>query len=165
MRSAKDISGLKINRWTIISYDNKRRGSFWNCVCDCGTKRVVNSTALKLGKTKSCGCLKLEKMKTHQEGTRGSISKEYRSWVHLKERCNNPNHHAYHRYGGRGISVCKEWRDSYETFLLDMGRAPSKSHSVDRKNNDGNYEPSNCRWATKKEQSNNRVNTKNNVKN
>lgn len=86
-------------------------------------------------------------------------SKEYNSWQHMKRRCNDPNHAKYKDYGARGITVCDRWQ-SFEMFYADMGDAPSASHTIDRIENNGNYEPSNCRWATKKEQSNNKRNTR-----
>lgn len=93
----------------------------------------------------------------HGDGARGKVKKEYRAWLCMKDRCMNPNNSDYARYGGRGIKICTQWQYSYPTFLIDMGRAPSKKHSLDRINNEGNYEPGNCRWATQKQQVNNRA--------
>lgn len=90
----------------------------------------------------------------------GSRTREYVIWVSMKQRCSNPKVYAYHRYGGRGIKVCDRWLESFPNFLMDMGKAPSPEHSLDRIDNDKNYEPNNCKWSTRKEQSNNRVNTK-----
>jgi hypothetical protein len=91
----------------------------------------------------------------HGEATKGSESVEYRTWARMKNRCTNPNHTAYPHYGGRGIAVCDRWMGSFEDFLEDMGRRPTPQHSIDRIDNDGDYEPGNCRWATKTEQSSN----------
>lgn len=126
----------------------------WACLCDCGTKRLVLAYQLKSGKTRSCGCYKADLERARGEGSRKKRP-EYESWCHMNGRCFNKNHHKYARYGGRGITVCDRWRDSFDTFYADMGPRPTPSHSIDRINNNDSYLPENCRWATPSEQTRN----------
>jgi hypothetical protein len=128
------------------------------CICDCGNTHLALGKNLRGGQVKSCGCLHIDGSlkETHGDGAKPHRAPEYVCWTGMKQRCLNPNHDSYPRYGGRGISVCERWLDSYETFLEDMGRKPTPAHSIDRKENDGNYEPGNCRWATGVEQQANR---------
>lgn len=110
------------------------------------------------GKCKSCGCRNwlAEHSLIHGDARRGAVSQEFNIWWSMKERCNNQNNHAYNDYGGRGIRVCQRWENDFVLFLSDVGRRPSPKHTLDRfPNNDGNYEPGNVRWATKKQQSRN----------
>jgi hypothetical protein len=126
------------------------------CKCECGNEKIIHLTNLNNGSTKSCGCLnKLlvsKRNKTHGDST----SQEYATWKRMKRRCDYEKGNRWEHYGGRGIKVCNRWLNSYENFLQDMGRKPSPQHSIDRINPDGNYEPSNCRWATSKQQANNK---------
>lgn len=129
--------------------------------CDCGEFVYKNIAHAKRNKfTSSCGCF-LKKYCKERESTHGmSKQSEFTSWQAMLDRCYNKNNVSYKRYGGRGIKVCKRWRYSFENFFSDMGLKPTPKHSLDRyPNNDGNYEPSNCRWATRKEQQRNRSNT------
>lgn len=124
--------------------------------CDCGKRFVVLAQGVKSGNTKSCGCLKRDKL--HQRQTTHGMSKspEFFVWAAMIARCTNPTCAVYKYYGGRGIRVCKRWRTSFANFIADMGRRPSKKHELDRfPDNDGDYKPSNCRWATRKQQTRN----------
>ena len=126
------------------------------CRCDCGTEKLFYVGNLKKGASLSCGCRTREVNRDlrlrHGESARKRVAPEYRVWSHIIGRCENPNDTAYHNYGGRGISVCRRWRESYEAFLSDVGRRPSDRHSIDRIDNDGDYKPGNVRWATSAQQ-------------
>lgn len=149
-----DLTGQAFGRLTVV----RRAGtgntgqSNWECLCECGKTANVLSDNLRRGKQVSCGCYHLETITTHGHSRKGKITPEYRAWQGMKRRCTDVNHEDYVNYGGRGITVCEQWESSFETFLEDMGKKPSKRHSIDRIFTDGNYEPSNCRWSTHSEQ-------------
>lgn len=139
----------------------KYRQSIALCKCKCGNKKLVTTNHLKSGGIISCGCYRKKNNKVlrliHGES---SSTKEYRCWRNMKERCHNINNGEYKNYGARGIKVCPKWRNSFLSFIKDIGRAPSKTHSLDRINNNKGYSPSNCRWATPIQQANNKRNNK-----
>lgn len=142
MRS-DELIGRRFGYWMVRASSNKRAHAF--CDCDCGNSVEVNIYNLLDGKTTSCGC---RVFCTHHL----SRSREYKIWSNMKCRCFNPNTKSYNHYGARGITVCDRWVNSFQNFINDVGFSPTKNHSLDRINNDGNYEPGNCKWSTVSEQ-------------
>jgi hypothetical protein len=152
----KIVVGQKFGRLTVLFEAYVRnRAKYWFCLCDCGNTKVIRTGNLKSGTSKSCGCLQKELLSEKKATHKMSHSGTYRSWKSMKARCNNPNSPKYKSYGGRGITVCDRWINSFEDFLEDMGERPSRKYSIERKNNNGNYEPENCIWLLKGKQQRN----------
>lgn len=151
------VIGLKFNRLTIIG-----RNGFDKRVtvkCDCGTVKTAVLAQVKNGQAKSCGCFKKEIDQNRFKIHGMSSSAEYTSWTGMISRCECITNKKYHLYGGRGITVCDRWRHSFENFFNDMGPKPNSKFSIDRIDVNGNYEPSNCRWADQKTQCRNKRTT------
>lgn len=167
MAAIIDITGQTFGRLKVLhkhpENDSLNRVC-WVCECSCGTIVTINGWAIRSGNTKSCGCyandLRIQLGKANR--THGMTNTpEYKTWDSMKERCNNPNSSQYLNYGGRGIRVCDSWYNSFEAFYRDMGPRPSDKHSIDRRDNDGHYDPGNCRWALMEVQANNKRNNVN----
>ena len=152
-RNKASLDGERFSRLVVTGQADN--GHDWVCICDCGNKTITNTRNLRSGNTTSCGCMR----GAPRHGHAGVRSKTYSAWASMLSRCSNPRTHNFHRWGGRGISVCERWR-VFDNFLADMGEAPV-GKSIDRfPDRNGNYEPNNCRWATQHEQIANRDDTK-----
>lgn len=159
-----DITGMRFGFLLALSLVKtatpEEPRTIWLFRCDCGDLIERDSWPVRAGHTRSCGCASAKLVSianaTHGHARVGKKSSEYISWISMRKRCTDPKHDAYCYYGGRGIRVCDEWMNDFARFISDMGLKPTPKHTIDRKENDGNYEPGNCRWATHKEQIANR---------
>lgn len=154
MPKAIDICGQIFSGWTVLRQVSKGRSASWSCRCQCGTIRDVNQSNLISGISKNCGCIRREALSVRSTTHGMSRTREWRIWCNIISRCTNPNVESYKDYGGRGITVCERWRNSFADFYADMG--PSNGLDIDRKDNNGNYEPGNCHWVSHKVNSRNK---------
>jgi hypothetical protein len=154
MQSTEIQPNMRFGCWITLQRNYVPAHVMWLCRCECGVEREVWDFSLVRGQSLSCGCLHkkllVRRLTTHAM----THSREYRIWRSMKQRCHNPKCSSYKYYGARGIKVCERWRNSFVDFYADMG--PSNGLEIDRINNDGNYEPSNCRWATREQQMRNK---------
>jgi len=161
-----EMTGQRFGRLLVVSAAGSDRHGHaaWNCVCDCGTEKVISGGPLRAGKISSCRCLlrerSIEANTRHGHAKRGFTTAIYSIYRCMRGRCEDQGNTNYKYYGERGIFVCERWRNSFEAFVDDMGPRPSNKHSLDRINNGGPYSPENCRWATHTEQMRNTRNAR-----
>lgn len=164
MHNRKPIAiGAVFGDYTVVGpsrTEGVQSRSEYLCQCSCGVTKYVNAYSLRSGRSKSCGCQR--DMQTRARSTTHGMSKSsvYAVWLQARARCHDPRHRQYKDYGGRGISMCVRWRNSFEAFYADMGNPPFKGATLERKNNHRGYSPKNCTWATRTEQVRNRRNTR-----
>lgn len=158
-KPSSDLTGQSFGKLLVVSFsyrNPKTYKRYWNCACQCGTSIEVDGSHLVAGHTKSCGCI----LTKHGNARRGSETPEYRAWLSAKVRTGDINHPSYRTHGGRGITMCDRWENSFENFLEDMGTKPSQKHSLDRIDNNKGYSKENCRWATIYQQARNKRSTR-----
>ena len=150
-----NMVGQKYEKLTVLSQVgvNKSGEKMYECLCECGNKKIIRGNSMRRGLTTSCGCYRSKYISSKNKVHENCGTPTYKSWTAMKSRCLNPNTTAYQNYGGRGIKICDEWMN-FENFLKDMGEKP-KGKTLDRIDFNGNYEPSNCRWASIQEQNRN----------
>lgn len=150
--------GQRFERLTVVerSGSSSSGEARWLCLCDCGNTSTTSASNLRRGNTKSCGCLQREQMAARSRKHGGTGTVEYIAWNAMVQRCTRESHPAYKNYGGRGITVCAQWRHDFSAFLAHIGPRPSRNHSLDRIDNGRGYEPGNVRWATLSTQASNR---------
>lgn len=158
-RSTSVQVGMRFNRWVVLEDLGTAKPHYarlWRCRCDCGTVGQIRHGLLVRGGSQSCGCFGAEQRNKANTTHGKSRSIEHRTWQRIIQRCHNPKERSYYRYGGRGITVCDRWRESFDAFLADMGERPKDKQTVERKDNSKGYSPDNCCWATYAEQNRNR---------
>lgn len=158
MTAALDLTGKRSGKLVAIErkFSDARGSAKWLCQCDCGNQSVVLATNFRKGQSKSCGCSQYGEK--HGHARKGVETRTYQTWLHMRQRCLNPENDAYHNYGGRGITICEEW-DVFDNFLSDMGERPL-GLTIDRIDNSKGYFKDNCRWADKKTQLRNKRNNR-----